>query len=457
MSKKNNRMKKTVLLAALAVTAMALSGCGDKKDVAHASEGRTKLTIAVIDDDYNLEDYISEFNSSQNKYYVEKSGEEYCRSYGDEDEEEEPMEDGIIKLQRQVVCGEGPDIIDFGTGFNTGDIVGEYTEDLSGYLTKEYGEYNKKFYGNVFDAFSYKNRIYAIPSGFYVTTLVGKTKNLGGLDSWNWNIEQMIDTYRTHQGTSLWLNANRMGVMVDVLMPNFEKYIDWENGRTLFDCDSFRNLLTFAKEFPISPGEKPDYNDLANDKALLYNLNAGSEFDVAQIHRVFGEDELTYIGFPSDDGLGTMVGTGGTTLSISISSREKAGAWEFIKYVLSEEAQRNVQDGFSVNRKVMQERLLEAQTIEFTDSDSGEKEPVVRSEFYLSEDETISIYAISKEEAEKTQELLDSRFCSANVEWKLYYVVLEEAEAFLEDQQDLDKTIENIQNRAGIYVAERGM
>ena len=448
------------LAAILSVTIFAAScmtGCSKQQEVEHISkDGRIKLTLAAIgDDDYNLSDYISGFNSSQDKYYVEKSEKEYYRSYGDEDEEEEPVEDGIIKLQREVISDEGPDIIDYGTEFSTSDIVGEYVEDLSGYLTKEYGDYNEKFYGNVFNAFSYKGKIYAIPSGFYVKTLVGKEENLGGLKSWD--LEQMIDTYSRQQSMSLWPGATQMGVLTDVLMPNMEKYLDWENGKALFDSDSFKNLLSFAKEFPTSPGKKPDYNDFAENKALLYYLYASGEFDVSHVQRVFSDDDVTYIGYPADDKNGTMVQTGGTTLAISIASKEKEGAWEFIKYVLSDEAQKKVQDGFSVNRKVMQNRILEAQTPEYTDSGSGEQEPSAKAEYYLSEDETISIYSISEDEAKETEKLLNSQFCSANVDWKLYYVVLEEAQAYLDDTQDLDKTIENIQSRANIYVAEKGI
>lgn len=455
-------MRKNVrkIAAILSVTVMAAScmtGCGKQQEVENTTkDGRIKLTLAAIgDDDYNLADYISGFNSSQDKYYVEKSETEYYRSYGDEDEEEEPVEDGIIKLQREVICGEGPDIIDYGTAFCTSDIVGEYVEDLSGYLTKEYGDYNDKFYGNVFDAFSYKGKIYAIPSGFCVKTLVGKEKSLGGLESWD--LEQMIDTYNKQQGMKLWVSATQMGVLTDVLIPNMEKYLDWENGKALFDSDSFKELLTFTKGLTTSPGKKPDYNDLAEDKALLFYLYASGEFDVSQVQRIFRDDDVAYIGYPTDDKNGTMVQTGGTTLAISISSKKKEGAWEFIKYVLSDEAQKNVQDGFSVNRKVMQDRLQEAQTPEYTDSDSGEQESSVKAEFYLSEDETIRIYSISEDDAKKTEKLLNSQFCSANIDWKLYYVVLEEAQAYLDDAQELDKTIENIQSRANIYVAERGM
>ena len=454
--RKNARGLATILsVTILAVSCM--TGCGKQSEADNTpKDGRIKLTLAAIgDDDYNLSDYINGFNSSQDKYYVEKSETEYYRSYGDEDEEEEPVEDGIIKLQREVICGEGPDIIDYGTAFCTSDIAGEYVEDLSVYLTKEYGDYNEKFYGNVFNAFSYKGKIYAIPSGFCIKTLVGKTKNLGGLESWD--LEQMIDTYNEQQDMKLWPSATQMGVLTDVLIPNMEKYLDWENGKALFDSDSFMELLTFTKGLTTSPGKKPDYNDLAENKALLYYLYASGEFDVSQVQRVFRDDDVTYIGYPSDDKNGTMVQTGGTTLAISIASKEKEGAWEFIKYVLSDEAQKKVQDGFSVNRKVMQDRILEAQTPEYTDSGSGDQEPSAKAEYYLSEDETISIYSISEDEAKETEKLLNSQFCSANVDWKLYYVVLEESQAYLEGMQELDKTIENIQSRANIYVAEKGM
>lgn len=444
------------MLSVAVLTASCVTGCGKEKETERTGDGRIKLTLASVgDDDYNLAEYISGFNSAQDKYYVEKSDTEYYRSYGDEDEEEEPMEDGIVKLQREVISGEGPDIIDYGTAFSTSDIVGEYVVDLTAYLSKEYGDYHEKFYGDVFDAFSYKEKIYVIPSGFYIKTLIGKEKNMGGLESWD--IEQMIDTYKGQQRSSLWLNATQMSVLTEVLIPNMENYIDWENGKALFDSDSYRNLLTFAKEFPTSPGKKPDYNDYAEDRALLYYLFASSEYDVAQAHKIFRDEKLTYIGYPSDDKRGTRVQTGGTTLAISIASKEKEGAWEFIKYVLSDEAQQKVPDGFSVNRKVMEKRLQQAQIEEYEESDSGEKVPVVKSEGYLSPEETICIYSITKEDAEKTGELLNSNFCSANIDWKLYYVVLEESEAYLEDAQDLDKTIENIQRRAGIYIAERGM
>lgn len=176
--------------------------------------------------------------------------------------------------------------------------MGEYVVDLTAYLSKEYGDYHEKFYGNVFDAFSYKEKIYAIPSGFYIKTLIGKEKNMGGLESWD--IEQM-------------------SVLTEVLIPNMENYIDWENGKALFDSDSYRNLLTFAKEFPTSPGKKPDYNDYAENRALLYYLFASSEYDVAQAHKIFRDEKLTYIGYPSDDKRGTRVQTGGTTLAISIA------------------------------------------------------------------------------------------------------------------------------------------
>ncbi|WP_044914669.1 hypothetical protein [Butyrivibrio sp. WCE2006] len=55
----------------------------------------------------------------------------------------------------------------------------------------------------------------------------------------------------------------------------------------------------------------------------------------------------------------------------------------------------------------------------------------------ISADEIISVYSISEEEAKETENLLNSLFCSANVDWQLYYVVLEEAQAYLDDMQEL--------------------
>ena len=454
---KNNRIKKDISLFGVSILVLtsAICGCGNKKEEMLDSQGRTRLELAVVGEDYNLSELILEFNKTQKDFYIETV--EYNRldiTEADEDLSVQ-LDDGIAKLQREIVSGKGPDIIDYGESFTTSDICGEYTEDLRDYFIKEYGSIDEGFYENVFDAFSYKGKLYCVPTSFFIETLVGKKKNLDGMDSWN--LDQMLESISKKKGMSLWPNASQMDVFSEVLTANMEQYIDWENGKALFDSESFRKLLEYSKELPTSPGEKVTYKEFGEDKVLLYNVNTGSEFEVTKIRTLFGKDDLSFIGYPSDNNEGTKVQTGATVLGISSASKNKDGAFEFIKFVLSENVQKKVMDGFSVNRKVVNDLIQNAQIQEYATDSDGEKGLCIKDTVELSDDEIIDIYNISEEDALETEELLSGKLYSCNIDWNLYFVILDEANEYFDNKQDIDKTIENIQSRVSIYVAEKGM
>lgn len=110
--------------------------------------------LATFDNNMYLQKQVEKYNQTHDDYRIEIQ--RYERS-------EQIEEDGVLKLQREIISGEGPDIIDFGSGYTTSDIVGEYTEDLFPYMeTENQGTYFDK----VLRAFSYGENLYAVPLGF---------------------------------------------------------------------------------------------------------------------------------------------------------------------------------------------------------------------------------------------------------------------------------------------------
>ena len=57
------------LLCALFAT--EISGCGKKAEGMTDSQGRTRLELAIVGDDYNLSELVLEFNKTQKDYYIE--------------------------------------------------------------------------------------------------------------------------------------------------------------------------------------------------------------------------------------------------------------------------------------------------------------------------------------------------------------------------------------------------
>lgn len=140
-----------------------------------------RLVLATFDNNVYLEKQIELYNRVHEDYQIE------IQKYERSDILEK---DEILKLQREIVSGKGPDIIDFGSEYTTSDIVGEYTENLFPYIEEEK---KSDYFENVWKAFSYKENLYATPLGFTMKSFVGTKKNLENRSSWT--IDEMLDCY----------------------------------------------------------------------------------------------------------------------------------------------------------------------------------------------------------------------------------------------------------------------
>ena len=147
---------KLVILFALFICMVA---CGKKTE--DSQEEKTVMVLATFEGSTILKTQVEQYNQKNADYRIEIK--HYERS-------EDPKEDGILLLQREIVLGEGPDLIDFGNGYTTSDIVGGYTEDLFLYLDEKE---RQAYFENMVEAFSYREKLYALPLGFCLESFVG--------------------------------------------------------------------------------------------------------------------------------------------------------------------------------------------------------------------------------------------------------------------------------------------
>ena len=119
-------------------------------------------------------------------------------------------------------------------------------------------------------------------------------------------------------------------------------------GECHFESDTFKNLLAFVKEFPAEINWEDLYNDNSywmemetkyiNNRTLLNFTNIYSVYDAwMQGYRNFAE-KATPVGFPTEEGNGSRIESP-FSFAIYNKSKSKAGAWDFIKRFLSDEAQ----------------------------------------------------------------------------------------------------------------------
>lgn len=435
--------------AALVVCVMIsqlLSACGREKDV-NLDAAPITLTLASFGEDADLQKQAEQFNETHSDYQIKV--EQYLRS-------EIPEEDGIARLQREIMMGKGPDIIDFGSGYSTRDVMGEYTEDLFPYLKKDGAENTNKFFENVLDSFSHHGKLYAVPVSFGLQTFAGSRTRLGERD--RWTMQEMIAVYEAApEGTVLYPGETKKDVFGTILYGNLDYYIDWEKGQCHFDSEEFAQTLAFANSFPEVLQITEDYSvkQAYNEgDALLYQMRMHEVYDICTADLIFGE-ETTYVGFPVEEGIGTVITGSNHMLAISVNSVHKEQAWAFISGFMEEEYQNNISIGFPILRSALEKKLQENREILYEQNENGNLIPVERAQIRFEGEEPIPVYNITEKQANMLLELSGNATISNNTDMILYGILLEEAEGYFSGDRTLKETCKVMQGRAEVYVAEQ--
>lgn len=424
--------------------AMCLSACGRSTEDDELQQATT-LVLATFDNNAYLQKQVELYNQTHDDYQIEIQ--KYYRS-------EQLEEDGVLLLQREIISGRGPDIIDFGSGYTTSDIVGAYTEDLFSYMT---AENQADYFENVLIAFSYGKCLYAVPLGFTLESFVGSKKNLG--DRSSWTIEEMIECYDEQKdGKILYPGAFKVDVFGTLLTGSMEYYIDWKTGECDFAGEEFRDVMEFCNDFPEYLKVTDDFSvkqALLNDEALLMPISLRTIYDICRAEYVFEQQDITFIGFPVEDTCGTIIQSYGPVLAISRNSTHKDAAWEFVRWCLSKHCQSELPSGFPICRSAFEEQIAKAMEIEYEMDLNGAQMSIVKQQVIFEGEDPIPIYYITQVQVDQLLGLIESAQIFSSTDRKIYNIFFEEAEYYFNGARSLDETVDVIQSRVSMYVNER--
>ncbi len=443
MADKHVMGKEKLRLFIILIIAVCLTACG--KNAEEETKNQKVLVLANFDNSEYLREQVKQYNEMQQEYRIEIK--QYERS-------EEVEEDGVLLLQREIAAGKGPDMINFGSGYTTSDIVGGYTEDLFSYLE---GDAEKDYFENILQAFLYKSNLYAIPLGFTLNSFVGTKQNLG--DRSSWTITEMMECYYGQEKEKLlYPGAFKKDVLGTILTGSMEYYIDWETGECNFNESEFCDVLRFCNGFSDHLEITDDFSVkqiFLEDKALLLPVRMRTVYDICSVEHIFGGQEVTFIGFPVDRTNGTMIQSCGPVLAISRNSRHKDAAWAFISWLLSPSAQSKLPSGFPLCRSALEEQIRQASEIEYETDEEGVQRQVVKERVSFEGEAPMEIYCITPEQAEQLITLIEQAGNISQVEPKIYRIFLEEADYYFNGAKGLEETADVIQSKIYIYVNEK--
>ena len=367
---------------------------------------------------------------------------------------------GITKLNNDIISGQMPDILILSSEMPVDSYIAKgFLADIGKMIEEDEELHMEDYMTNVFEAYSVNGKLYSIVPAFSIATVMGKTADVG--ETPGWTLADLKALMEAHPEASAFGRSTvRSEILWNIMGFSGSRFVDRSSGKCHFDTQEFIDLLEFMMLFPEefdyeSEGEDywKDYNtQYRSGKTLLMNTHF-SNFDnyIYWAHGMFGEP-VTMIGFPAEEGIGAAI-SAESQYAISARSQNKEGAWEFLRYYLTEEYQKSDEMyGMPVLREAILEDIEVAKERPYWENEDGTKEYYDRT--YWIGDERIILEPLSDEEADTLLAYIESVTVSNYYDESLLNIIQEETEAFFKGDKSAADVAEIIQSRAQVYINE---
>ncbi|MCL2427531.1 MAG: extracellular solute-binding protein, partial [Oscillospiraceae bacterium] len=394
---------------------------------------RIQLTLGTLRLGSELQTAVIMFNNSSTTHYVE------VINYSDFAPD---WNGAVTRMNVELTAGRVPDIFDLGSiPFEPYASRGLFT-DLYSFLDVDNEVNRDTLTQSVLSATERDGNLYRIPIYYYITTILGHPSVLG--DYPGWTMAEFMDVIEANPQADIPLGLffDRHHFWGSIFFNNTEEYVDRVSGTVHFDTYEFIQLLEFAKMLPCNLDTYAitfyDMDEvIATGRQIMESFPIGNFEGTRFVAELFG-GEIVFKGWPAEDRNGSRFFVR-NSVAIASNSADKDGAWQFVRFLFSDEFQRDFVPfyNFPLNGTVSDERLFIAKT-----------EPLSG----LPDD------LLSQEAADQILELIDSitGVTGHGIEDTLWWEIISEtASDFFNEQITAQEAARIIQSRAERYIAEQ--
>ena len=417
---------------------------------------RIVLTLAGNYIDYDLKRKVVEYNKSGDTYrIVVKEYNTYNTS--------EDYTLGVKQLNNDIISGGMPDILVVDSNMSMDSYIAKGLVANVDDLIAGDEELSKNDYlQNVWDAYRVDGKLYYVIPSFYISTMVGKESIFGDRTSITMEELQTIrDTMP--EGTALFSDETRDSFLYTMMNYCGSDFVDVSTGKCAFDTDNFVAMLTYAAGLPVEYGEDywgEDYwnnyeSQFREDRTLLDGISISNIRDLnGTINGVFGED-ISFVGFPTDGDMGSILWAGNRMYALSAKSKNLDGAWEFLRYYLTQEYQDKIQEqeyNLPVLRSTFEKNVQDATKKPYYTDENGNK--VEYDETYYINGEEILLPQLTQEQVDRIVSFVESVNKRGYYNEAISNIISEEAGAYFSGQKSARDVAGVIQSRVQVYVNE---
>ena len=430
---------------------------------------KTTLTYATMYLSQDERNRIVDFNRSGVPYRIE------VHDYSEYSTEED-YQAGIKKLNTEILAGKVPDII------NTESLpLRQYgakgiLEDLWPFIENDQGIGGREgLMDRVFTAAEQDGKLYQIFDAFSIATVTGSPSVVG--DRTSWTLQDLQDALaKMPEGCAVFNEYNtKSNILTLVMSMNLDSFLNWDTGECRFDSEEFKALLAFCDNFPLEydweSSQSGDYDEptrIAEGRQMLVTEHI-SDFKSIQMQKAIFGGDITYIGFPVEDGgVGSSFSVN-SGLAMSASCADKEGAWTYMRQLLLPQYAGNENashwgghNGFPSNKADFQWMAEQSMIPDGykTDEDGNQildedGNPIEESHSSWGINNfTIDVFATKQEEYDQIMDLYNQVDRMSGSDDNVYDIVTEVSGSYFAGDRSLDDAASLIQNKVTTYVNE---
>jgi len=427
----------------------------DPKDI----PDKTALTFGCIFSMDSIRNEIIKFNKNSDKYRI--TIKDYYEEAGD-------WEAAVTALNNDITAGKMPDIIasdgnvNLVTYANKGVFV-----DLKKLIADDAELSKNEYISNVFDMYTLDGKMYALPYCFGVQTFVAKASLVGNPEKFTF--EDALNVLKTMpDGATLFGDTTRDSFIYDALSFGGDTFVDYNKGECHFDSQDFIDVLEYAKTLPKQYDEDywNDYDytsyqsQYRENRALLASLYFGNISECKYTIKGLMGEKVAFVGFPTENGQGSVLSSYGTPFAISAKSNCIDGAWEFIRSFITADYQNSASDsnnmnsfyGFPVLKSAFEAQAKKATERPYWVDEDGNKQEY-DDMFYINGEDVV-LEPFSDAEVKEICDFVYSINGSYYYDEKISKIIEEETAPFFAGQKQAKETAAIIQNRVQLMIDE---
>lgn len=413
--------------------------------------------------DTDLKKRVIEYNRNNPDYRIVLKEYNTYNSYED-------YTAGATKLNNDVISGNMPDILvsSYGGSLPVSNYVAKgLIADIDKLIEQDEELSQVEFMQNAFDAYRVNGKLYYIVPDFEVYTVIAKKSLVGDRESWTMKDVQEVVAGMSDEAKAFSGDVTRSSFMNMVMRYCGNQFVDVSTGKCAFNTEDFIAMMEYAKGLPTddenSSGYDEDYwqdywnnyeSQYRQNRTLLLEANFWRFNNLAYtINGRMGED-VSYTGFPTESGNGSYI-MSSRTYVLSAKSKNLEEAWNFMRYYLTEEVQRET-NYFPVQKDIFYEiskQATERPTYEWTD-ENGETHTEYEDLTIWMNGEAVPFEPLSQEQLDQFLAFVESVHNPYYYNDEVMNIINEEIDGFFTGQKPAKDVADVIQRRVQNYVDE---